>query len=364
MSSWATPTNETLYGEARQNAIDNAGIVSRKAFEVNIGLFTGLAVITVVVRFIIRLQYMRRLLLDDCFLLFAAACLVTSMAVVYWYTSELYLVEALNTIPTKVIVLTDEVLPLLDSNKKIQIFLGTNWSAIFAVKFSFLAYFKALVWNISPRLKTYFWFVVTFTGLSWAFLVSEGFILCPYFGMEGVKCMPNTPRVLNISLTSTVTILDVVTDILVVTFPIIIIHRAHMSRRQKIGLGTFLSLSLVMVIIAMVRIVGSVRGDGANLDVAWEFFWQQLEACVAVMMGSVTAFRGVFSRGDDRSGASPGPGESRDALVRRRPSRRWWWRRGSTGKPGARLDEESGTVDSPLSQQSVEPKHYGGNAEQ
>lgn len=35
MATWATPTNETLYGQERQYAIDNAGIVNRTAFEVS-----------------------------------------------------------------------------------------------------------------------------------------------------------------------------------------------------------------------------------------------------------------------------------------------------------------------------------------
>ncbi|GME61254.1 integral membrane [Neofusicoccum parvum] len=278
MATWATPTNETLYGQERQHAIDNAGIVNRTAFEVNIGLFTGLALVTVLIRFYIRGRHIRRMLLDDYLLVLGAACLVVSMSMLYWYSPQLFVVEALNTIPDKVIVTMDEVMPLLDGNKKIQTFLGTNWTAIYAVKFSFLAYFWALVRNISPRLKPYFWSVVVFTTLSWAFVVSEGFILCPWFGVDAV-----------------------------VTVPMIIIHRAKMSTLQKVALGTFLSLSLMMVIMAVVRIVGSVRGSDAALDVAWEMFWQQLEGCVAVMMGSLTAFRGVFNRGDEKgSGESTG----------------------------------------------------------
>ncbi|KKY17550.1 hypothetical protein UCDDS831_g06360 [Diplodia seriata] len=190
MPSWSVPTNETLYGQARQHAIDNAGIVNRKAFEVNIGLFTGLAIITVAIRFIIRLQYMKRVLLDDYLLLFGAVCLVTSTAVLYWHTEQLYLLEALNTTPTKVMVAMDEVMPLLESNMKIQTFVSTNWTAIFAVKFSFLVYFKVLISHISPRLKSYFWFVIAFTAVSWGFSVSMGFILCPYFGMEGGESIP------------------------------------------------------------------------------------------------------------------------------------------------------------------------------
>ncbi|GME40233.1 integral membrane [Neofusicoccum parvum] len=297
MATWATPTNETLYGQERQHAIDNAGIVNRTAFEVNIGLFTGLALVTVLIRFYIRGRHIRKMLLDDYLLVLGAACLVVSMSMLYWYSPQLFVVEALNTIPNKVIVTMDEVMPLLDGNKKIQTFLGTNWTAIYAVKFSFLAYFWALVRNISPRLKPYFWSVVVFTTLSWAFVVSEGFILCPWFGVDAV-----------------------------VTVPMIIIHRAKMSTMQKVALGTFLSLSLMMVIMAVVRIVGSVRGSDAALDVAWEMFWQQLEGCVAVMMGSLTAFRGVFNRGDEK-----GSGES-------------------TG------DLETASTGSPVQQQSLMPK--------
>lgn len=68
-----------------------------------------------------------------------------------------------------------------------------------------------------------------------------------------------------------------------------------MNLSQKVGLGVFLSLSLVMAIIAIVRMIGSIRPGLKSLDVSWELFWQQMEGCIAIMMGSMSAFRTVFS---------------------------------------------------------------------
>jgi hypothetical protein len=55
------------------------------------------------------------------------------------------------------------------------------WTAIFAVKFSFLATFRHLVTFLNS-MRRYYWFVVVFTTLSGVFVVSEQYILCPHFG--------------------------------------------------------------------------------------------------------------------------------------------------------------------------------------
>lgn len=48
-----------------------------------------------------------------------------------------------------------------------------------------------------------------------------------------------------------------------------------------------------MIIIAIVR-VSSLRALSRNIDVQWLVFWQQLEACVAVIVVSITAFRSLL----------------------------------------------------------------------
>ena len=63
---------------------------------------------------------------------------------------------------------------------------------------------------------------------------------------------------------------------------------------QKIAVGVFLCLSLVMIIFAIVRATGVRTGNG-SVDGSWSFFWQQMESSTAVTMISLTAFRSVIS---------------------------------------------------------------------
>lgn len=49
---------------------------------------------------------------------------------------------------------------------------------------------------------------------------------------------------------------------------------------------------MVMAIIACIRVSG-IRITG-SIDSTWNMFWQHIEACIAVTMISLTAFRSVF----------------------------------------------------------------------
>ena len=93
--------------------------------------------------------------------------------------------------------------------------------------------------------------------------------------------------------TTITTVLDIVTDILVVSFPIALLWRVRITFRQKIGLAVSLCLSLVMVITAITRIAG-IKLAGGNVDIVWLVFWQQQECSIAVIMVSVSAFRSFF----------------------------------------------------------------------
>ena len=85
--------------------------------------------------------------------------------------------------------------------------------------------------------------------------------------------------------------------------PVTLLWRVRIKPSQKIGLGAFLCLSTSMILMAITRAAG-FRFHG-KFDNTWVFIWQHLEACVAVMMLSLTAFRSVFVA------AKPNPKEKR-----------------------------------------------------
>ena len=72
-----------------------------------------------------------------------------------------------------------------------------------------------------------------------------------------------------------------------------------MKSTQKLGLGIFLCLSMVMGLIALIR-MSVYRRHGNQIDVTWHVCWLFLEACVATIMASITAFRALFVRGGSK----------------------------------------------------------------
>lgn len=63
--------------------------------------------------------------------------------------------------------------------------------------------------------------------------------------------------------------------------------------QQKLALGLSLCLSIIMIITAIVQI-SAIHAPTDTIDVTWEIFWQLMEACIAVIMVSLTAFRSLF----------------------------------------------------------------------
>lgn len=82
----------------------------------------------------------------------------------------------------------------------------------------------------------------------------------------------------------------------VVAVPVGLLWNVNIRLHQKIILGTFLCLSVCMFAICLVRTTGeTIHGNiGSTVDVQWNVFWQLIEASVAVIVVSLTAFRSLY----------------------------------------------------------------------
>ena len=87
----------------------------------------------------------------------------------------------------------------------------------------------------------------------------------------------------------------------VISIPVCLLWKVKIKLRQKLGMGVFLCLSAFMIVIAIVRLSG-LRTQSATLDLVWKRFWQQVEACVAVLMVSLTACYAFFMADNLNSG--------------------------------------------------------------
>lgn len=103
-----------------------------------------------------------------------------------------------------------------------------------------------------------------------------------------------------------------------------------MKPRQQLGLGIFLCLSVIMTVIAIIRMSGyRFHGIGisGSIDSTWAFFWLYLEACVAVIMASITAFRSLFIHGSSKAidqNKNQNPIEEIRERISRRAARCGW----------------------------------------
>lgn len=152
--------------------------------QITIGVFTGLAFCCFVARIGIRLRYQKGLRIDDGFLIVAAACLAAATGILYHICYFLYLHSAALLVPQILPYLIADFGELLQLQKRVYPFLALIWTTTFAVKGCFLAFMRPLVWHISRAMNWYYWFIVTFCVLAWAFVVADPFIICPYFGVD------------------------------------------------------------------------------------------------------------------------------------------------------------------------------------
>ena len=97
-------------------------------------------------------------------------------------------------------------------------------------------------------------------------------------------------------------------------------------------MGVFLCLSVVMAVIAIIRISAyRIGGRSGSLDVTWVFLWLYLQASIAIIMACLPAFRFLFtSRALDekkRNGSPPAANLPVESQLRK-PFHKgsvWWW---------------------------------------
>ncbi|KAI0105053.1 hypothetical protein GGR51DRAFT_572094 [Nemania sp. FL0031] len=295
----------SLSAQEATKRIKSSAQIHMHAFEVvALGVLTGLALLCFAGRIAIRLVYQKRLCLDDAFLILAAGSLVAATGILYYISYFLYLHSAALLDPGVLPYVIADYNQLLNLQKKTYPYLALIWTTTYAVKACFLAFMRPLLWHISRGVNWYYWSIVMFSGVSLAFVVAEPFIICPYFGADAIQCFNSTVNEKKtLALTALATILDIASDIMVVSLPIIVLRNSPLNRSTKFGLAIFLCLSIFMAILAIVRISGFYY-KGLEDDI-WEFFWQQTEGAVAVMMASITAFRTLFvkRKGDGKAEA-------------------------------------------------------------
>lgn len=201
-----------------------------------IGALFGVAILIVAARIGTRWRTRQRLYLDDLFLLFGLACLCGATGIILISVRKIFVIEAL-LVDHSFLLTVEGALSIADTAPAItHSFLFLTWTAVISVKFSFLALFRLLIQRISWKINFYYWFVVVFTIITWIYMVSEAFIICPAFGpqitsinickkcfladhwrkicwqVSPARCATQDQAIISLILSIMLTVLDIATD--------------------------------------------------------------------------------------------------------------------------------------------------------
>ncbi|KAI9799663.1 MAG: hypothetical protein M1826_005481 [Phylliscum demangeonii] len=325
------------------------------AFKAVSGIMAGLAISAAVVRTVHRLRSHRRLFVDDLFLFIACVFLAAGTILLFLASTDLYLSTS-----NWILSLATDFQEVLKSGVRLQLrafaYACMTWTAIYAVKLSFLFFFRVLVERI--RYMTIYWRIVLgATMVAFGVCVCEAAMECPYFDAESLHCAFGSGLTRTVTITAVAIVLDFLTDLMIITLPIHLLWKVRMKARQKLGLGVFLCLSVFMMMTAVVRISALHRRlvvlgmPLTAIDFTWKLFWQQVEACLAVLMVSLTALRSIFVTDHYRGGGGRRHARPRSSRLKMSPGAsyrpRYWPRHkhyASSSDDGTTPDPDPGSL--------------------
>lgn len=150
------------------------------------GILVGLVLLAAGARIAIQIKHRHRIFLSDAFLLFACLCLCVGTGMLYWFFDSLYLIQAAYNDPFSVALPLNFLDVLTYSLKLLFAYQTIIWTTIYAIKFSFLAFFRPLLVHLSG-LKTWWTCVSVATALAWGFCAVGVFVICPHFDLLASK---------------------------------------------------------------------------------------------------------------------------------------------------------------------------------
>lgn len=114
-------------------------------------------------------------------MLFGTLCLCAAIGILYEVCDVIFLSDVLVINPSLFVKASPEQIKLLLETPHAidHAFFALTWTTVFAVKLSFLIFFKKLI-NRVTKIHIYYWIVGIITCLSWLFSILEPLILCKH----------------------------------------------------------------------------------------------------------------------------------------------------------------------------------------
>ncbi|KAJ4346702.1 uncharacterized protein N0V89_010634 [Didymosphaeria variabile] len=169
------------------------------------------------------------------------------------------------------------------------------YTSLWCVKLSFLLFFYRLGPRLIQGMKWHWWGVAIFTMLAYGATFATYPYMCSFGTYEQIMqpycTAEQTLSFVNMKVN---VVLDVVTDILIMTIPLNILWRSRIPLRQSLALAGVFSLVLITITFAIVRAALSTIGVTKQMDSPWVLIWSGAESNIAIVVASIGSFRMLF----------------------------------------------------------------------
>ncbi|KAI1074869.1 hypothetical protein F5B20DRAFT_585879 [Whalleya microplaca] len=269
--------------------------VSQKTFLGIAWAATAITLLFLVFRLTIRLRSFRKLFSDDYLVIAAWLMLFTSTIIwqiklhlLYWQ----YDVTFGRAPPSE-----DFVAAYATFLPQIVTFSVLFYSCLWAVKFSFLMFFRRLGSEIKAH-KIWWRVVFVLTLAGWIASIADFDYRCAAGGITYVmtECtLANHVKFQRRTFYSNM-VADIVTDLLVLSTPVLILWNVQIPTRKKLILFAIFSVTVFIMVVSIIRVtmVVDLRGELRNASIDWLYTWSNVEMAVAIIVACVASFRQLF----------------------------------------------------------------------
>ncbi|KAL8837434.1 MAG: hypothetical protein Q9170_002518 [Blastenia crenularia] len=169
------------------------------------------------------------------------------------------------------------------------------YTSLWAVKFSFLLFFRRLGQNVRGQ-QIFWWLVFGFTVATYLICIGDIQYSCLAVPLPKLfkNCSTDAAVRFQRATLKLNCAVDVMTDYMIMAIPISMLWRVQMSLRKKIALVGIFSLAVITTVFAIVRVT-SISALTKQPDTSWSYMWSSIEQCVAIVVACLASFRSLFT---------------------------------------------------------------------
>lgn len=174
------------------------------------------------------------------------------------------------------------------------------YTSLWAVKISFLFFFKRLGQNVRWQ-KILWWCVLAFTVATYFVCIGDIQYSCLAAPLGEIISHCSSDRDVNFQLVTLKfnAAIDVLTDVMILSIPTSLLWKVKISLRRKLALMGIFSLVIITMVFAIVR-VAVISSESRQPDTSWSYMWSCIEQVIAIIVACLASFRTLFKQPDSR----------------------------------------------------------------